>query len=103
MTQSEFVRTMVQAGRRDLEMPDAESSLASGTAGETDSTGDEMRATVLSELGPNDHLPWEELLERLTEDVEERLHEIMESLQSEGRVRYSRRDGGYTLAEGPDE
>jgi hypothetical protein len=97
MSQSEFVRTMVQAGRADFEPPapprgDDADAIESGNAGGTE------RERVLETLreGPRD---WEELLAELTADAETRLEEALTALQDAGRVRYSGRDGGYVLTD----
>jgi len=88
MSRSEFVRTMVQAGRRGF--------LDDSTADETDDSLATGVVTALRERGP---LSWDELRSQLTEDVETRLDDALETLQSENRVQYSGRDGGYTLTD----
>ncbi|MFB6164678.1 MAG: DUF5805 domain-containing protein [Haloarculaceae archaeon] len=93
MSQSEFVRTMVQAGRHGfaLEPPEAEQSGA-------DPQGEGLETRVLEILqreGPTD---WAELEELLTADIEARLDEALDELQAENAIKYSGRDGGYTLA-----
>jgi hypothetical protein len=96
MTQSEFVRTMVQAGRRDFEVPDPPGREESG---EGDGSG--LEPLVRGALDPEQHRSWDDLLEALTEDLEERLEETLASLQEENVVQYSGRRGGYTLVEEP--
>jgi len=110
MSQSEFVRTMVQAGRRDFEIPElsgdenaAEAEDRSVEADrETASTGDFERR-VKGALSASDHRSWDELLAELTDDIEDRLDETLQELQAANDVQYSGRHGGYTLAEDPDE
>lgn len=106
MSLAEYLRTMVQAGRRGFDLTDDDG----GSAGSTpvveegafrDATPgvDGLKSRVhevLLEAGVAD---WDELLAEVTGDVEERLDGALESLQSEGRVRYSGRDGGYTVVE----
>ncbi|WP_394742688.1 DUF5805 domain-containing protein [Natronococcus roseus] len=91
MSQSEFVRTMVQAGRRgfegDREEPGSPDADPGGNALET----------RLLELLSADTYTWEELLEAVSDDIESRLDETLEELQAENRVRYSGRHGGYTI------
>ncbi|WP_255170772.1 DUF5805 domain-containing protein [Natrononativus amylolyticus] len=91
MSQSEFVRSMVQAGRRgfesDREEPRSEDATPRGNALET---------RVLSLL-ESDTYSWEELLDAVSEDIESRLDEALEKLQAENEVRYSGRHGGYTV------
>ncbi|RQG89798.1 hypothetical protein EA462_07200 [Natrarchaeobius halalkaliphilus] len=91
MSQSEFVRTMVQAGRKGFtsgsEEPDSPAS---------DPGGNVLETRVL-ELLSTDTYSWDELLEAVSDDIESRLDETLEDLQSTNRIRYSGRHGGYTL------
>jgi hypothetical protein len=93
MSQSEFVRTMVQAGRRDFEVPAPEE------AGGGDDSG--LEPLVRDVLDPEDHRSWDDLLAALTDDLEERLETTLSELQAENVVQYSGRRGGYTLVEEP--
>lgn len=94
MSQSEFLSTMVQAGRRGFE-PTSESNTTSSDTTTTDSSDLEGRIeAVLADSGP---LSWDELVTELTDDIEERLDDALQDLQSENRVSYSGRSGGYTL------
>jgi hypothetical protein len=96
MSQSEFVRTMVQAGRRDFEVPERPST---EKPAEEASPGLEPR--VKDALRGEDHRSWDDLLEAVTDGVEDRLEEALESLQEENVVQYSGRHGGYRLVEEP--
>jgi len=85
MSQSEFLRTMVQAGRSEM-----------GLNGETEGTnpggsGLESRIRALLREGPRD---WEQLVAEFTTDLEA----TVESMQTEGELRYSQ-DEGYILEE----
>ena len=105
MSRAEFVRSMVQAGRRgfgsdsDSDKP-AETSEASQAEGGSDEPTPESHDTLETQIvgmlseGPRD---WDELLGALTADIEGRLDETLQELQDEGRVRYSGPDGGYVL------
>jgi hypothetical protein len=106
MSQSEFVRTMVQAGRKKFDVPAEGVSIAAeeeGTGGVTGGEGepDEGRfdQRVLDALSVEEHRGWETLLSRLSEDLEDRLEATLDDLQSADRVRYSGRHGGYTLVD----
>lgn len=92
MTQSEFIRTMVQAGRRDFSVDADDGSEASSTAG--------MTETVLDVFDDDEFLGWEEILDRVTDDVESRLEDAIERLQEANRIRYSGKNDGYTLVDG---
>ena len=106
MSQSEFVRTMVQAGRRGFdgggsERPDPQGTSAEdGSPAESDSGGDGgLNERVLSVLDSEEYLDWESLVEALTGDIESRLEDALQELQSRDEVRYSGRHGGYTRVE----
>lgn len=93
MSQSEFVRLMIQAGRRDFDLGD-ESSEAD-TDDETPRV-DGLEDRVLDALD-DDYCSWDELVRSLTDDIEERLETTLQHLQRENRIRYSGRHGGYTI------
>ncbi|WP_284013796.1 DUF5805 domain-containing protein [Halobaculum litoreum] len=115
MSQSEFVRTMVQAGRRDLGIADelgpprgveastdADREDPATTAGELEGAsppsnpgGDGLETPLLAALDREGVMSFDELVEAVAGDVEERVDETMGALQSRGLVRYSGRDGGY--------
>ncbi|NHN49699.1 hypothetical protein G9464_19195 [Halostella sp. JP-L12] len=108
MSQSEFVRTMVQAGRRgfdgggasersDPQGPNAEDGDPAGSDG---GDGDGLDDRVLSVLDGEEYLDWESLVESLTGDIESRLEDALQQLQSRDEVRYSGRHGGYTRVDG---
>ncbi|WP_440006444.1 DUF5805 domain-containing protein [Halomicrococcus sp. SG-WS-1] len=96
MSQSEFVRTMVQAGRRGFDLGSAEPSEGGSNPG-----GDGLEDAVLDILA-DEPLSWDELVERLAGDFEDRLDDALGDLQDENRVRYSGRHGGYVLVEAND-
>ncbi len=95
MSQSEFVKTMVQAGRRGFSVgqsssPEKTHSQGSNPGGD----GLESRVEQILADGPRS---WDDLIEEVRGDLEERLDETLDSLQDRNRVRYSGREGGYTL------
>jgi hypothetical protein len=115
MSQSEFVRTMVQAGRRELDL----AGDASGSAGSSndeskpgDSSGpveprspgvapggDGLEDRVLAVLESEGVCSWDELLETVVGDFEEQLDETMSELIESGPVTHSGLEGGYVLDE----
>jgi hypothetical protein len=98
MSRSEFVRTMVQAGRRQI--GDDPELAASPQADRTASTEEEsLEKEVLSLLAEADALAWEEVLAALTDDIESRLDDTLQELQESNEIRYSGRADGYVLAE----
>ena len=99
MSQSEFVRTMVQAGRSDFEVPERYGE-PEGEGSSDGEGGSEFEERVLDALSAADHRSWDELLSALTDDIEDRLDETLQDLQAANRVQYSGRHGGYSLAPG---
>lgn len=102
MSQSEFVRTMVQAGRRDFEIPDQGSdgdepdeNRGPHDVNETSAVFEER---VLDALSSTEYRSWDDLLATLTDDIEDRLDETLQALQAADAVRYSGRHGGYALS-----
>ena len=97
MSQSEFVRTMVQAGRRGFSTDDSGKPAEPDPSG-SDPRGDGLETRVEAALadGP---LSWEELTEAVVGDFEDRLEGALDELQDRNRVRYNGRKGGYTLTD----
>lgn len=97
MSLSEFVRTMVQAGRRGF--APTESTGEEEPASEGSDPGGrslERRVHAALESGPRS---WDELVDAVVGDVEDELEETLDDLQDRNRVRYSGRDGGYVLTD----
>ena len=103
MTQSEFVRTMVQAGRRGFLPKSRETIQDTDSSGGASSTanprGTGVEETVVAILSAEGALGWDQLLTRLTADVEDQLDDALADLQDANRLRYSGRDGGYVLTD----
>lgn len=106
MSLSEFVRTMVQAGRRGF-VPDGESIDESMDQSQTARQSEEISTEngdqsldeeVLRILAKREPLTWDELIAAITDDVESRLEGALNSLQAENRIQHSGRVGGYVLA-----
>jgi hypothetical protein len=106
MSRSEFVKTMVQAGRRGFEgatkpdsepTPSADSQELSAEADGHTQAPETLRETVVGALSADDYRSWDELLATVTDDIESQLEETLQDLQADNRVRYSGRHGGYTL------
>lgn len=109
MSQSEFVRAMVQAGRRGFgeSDEDADSSSPTGPSAQERNKENMLRQAggsgelserVVALLEREGTLSWEALVEALTDDIEERLDDTMAELQDDSKVRYSGRYGGYTIS-----
>ncbi|WP_411963535.1 DUF5805 domain-containing protein [Haloferax sp. YSMS24] len=114
MSQSEFVRTMVQAGRANFDVPErgdeatttpgvdgVKTGLQNGGSNQTESGENNagLQPRIIDTLEADSHRSWDDLVSALTDDIEDRLESALQDLQSSGRVVYSGRRGGYTLAE----
>lgn len=100
MSQSEFVRTMVQAGVRDLGLDGgAETPTRDAQAASAAEDGG-LESRVVAELRERDVAGWDALVDALAGDFEERLEAALASLDDDGVIRYSPREGGYVLREG---
>lgn len=106
MNQAEYVRTMVQAGRRGFNLY-TDGDPLNTNADDTAQTGskaitpgvDGLKDRVLEVLREAEFADWDELLAGVTEDIEERLEETLDDLQSADRIRYSGRHGGYAVVD----
>ena len=106
MSQSEFVKAMVQAGRRGFggngRSTDSTTATSSpepqGLDGE-DEENDDLERIVLSALEENPYMDWGELLESVIGDVEADLEETITMLQENNKITHSPRRGGYVLME----
>ncbi|ERG87932.1 MAG: hypothetical protein J07HX5_00073 [halophilic archaeon J07HX5] len=93
MSRSEFVRTMVQAGRRGFGAETTDQS----TGGDSERMDTDLGTQVESVLAERQPLSWEELLGAIAGDIENRVETAVEELQDAGRVRYSGPKNGYVL------
>jgi len=114
MSRSEFVRTMVQAGRRgftpggngsetpsqgapDIDNDSKSRNSVSDPTAEPTPTAD-VEDIVLGSIA-DECLSWDELRAELTADIERQLEETIDRLQEEGLIKHSPRQGGYVLVE----
>jgi hypothetical protein len=93
MSRSEFVKTMVQAGRAGFGADPARAGEGESSDHSSEPLAERVRA-VLAESGP---LSWEDLLAEVSGDIESRLEDALDELQDAGEVRHSGRQGGYVL------
>lgn len=106
VSQSEFVRMMVQAGRSELDLPtsrESEEQSVDSTQSSSASNGDLFRDRILETLSPDEPQGWDELVNALTGELETELDQTLEKLQQDNVIRYSGRQGGYIIREGHDE
>jgi len=106
MSRSEFVRTMVQAGRRGFgaEPPGEGTETRNSEERRDGGIGSErpLQERIVESLEEQGPLSWDELRETVAGDIEEQIESTLSELQSEGKVRHSGRKGGYVL-NGTDE
>jgi hypothetical protein len=95
MSLSEFVRAMVQSGRKPFELDPAEPDSHDATPGV-----DGLEEHVLDVLR-EDPCTWDELLDELSDHFADYLEETLEVLQSENQIQYNPRKG-YTVTDGAD-
>jgi len=95
MSRSEFVRSMVQAGRSKFDPDVGRDNEA--TNGQTGDGEQDLERQVLDALETSGPLSWDRLLAGITGDIEERLEETLSRLQADNRVQYSGRADGYVL------
>lgn len=102
MSRSEFVRSMVQAGRKgfnprgNIAETGMDDDTASQSAGPSESHS--LEEFIRESLGSGAR-SWDELHTELTEDIETDLEAALERLQEQNVIKYSGREGGYLLAE----
>lgn len=104
MSQSEFVRTMVQAGRSGFEPPESATEDSGENAEEAPSSDatpgvDGLQDRITDILSDGEYYEWDDLLAEMTNNLEDRLEEALQELQSNNEVTYSGRHGGYVLDE----
>jgi len=102
MSQSEFVRTMVQAGRSDFDVDvalDESGEAAVDSSADTGEPSGDLERLVTRALRREGSLGWDTLVETLTADLEDDLEAALENLQESNVVRYSGRDGGYVIVD----
>ena len=102
MSQSEFVRSMVQAGRRGFSLDGETGKPVEGDVPGSNPRGDGLKTAVHEILQRQGPLAWSELTEELIGDLEDDLEEALLELQADGRIRHSPRAGTYSIAGGGD-
>jgi hypothetical protein len=90
MSLSEFVRSMVQAGRRGFERGTGSADPDETPAGD----GPDLEDQIVAELRERDCLSWDDLVTAVTDDIES---ELERTLQESSRIQHSPRQGGYVL------
>ncbi|WP_290817540.1 DUF5805 domain-containing protein [Halovivax sp.] len=107
MSQSEFVRTMVQAGRSKIAVSTNSSTPSSSGVRPgfedrsdreaSDRGSNDFESRIRDVLESTDAMDWDQLVDALVDDVEAELDAALERLQADNEIRYSGRNGGYVL------
>lgn len=98
MSQSEFVRSMVQAGRRGFALEDDSGKPVEGDVPGSNPGSNGLKTDLLELLRSEGPLEWDELVRELTGDLETEIEAILDELQNENQVQHSGRRGGYRIA-----
>lgn len=95
MSQSEFVRSMVQAGRRGFSLGgETETPVEPGPT-RSNPRGNDLKSAILELLQEEGPLGWADLVEELTDDLESDLESALLELQADDRIQHSPREGNY--------
>ncbi|AHG03700.1 hypothetical protein HALDL1_08880 [Halobacterium sp. DL1] len=94
MSLSEFLRSMVQAGRRGF-LTDREEGGSEGS----DPRGQGLEDRVLATLSAEGVVSWDQLVDELSGDFEDRLDETVQALSEAGEIRFDPRRDGFVLQE----
>jgi len=103
MSQAEYVRSMVQAGRRSFDLgrsgndcmePSEERCFPAANPG-----GNGLKDRVLDILEYDGDADWEDIRAAVTDDIDDRLEKALSELQSEDTIKYSGRRDGYVVVE----
>lgn len=96
MSDAEYVRTMVQAGRRSFDLYTTDDAPETAVSDPTPGV-DGLEDRILEVLREEEFSDWDRLLAGVTDDIEDRLEGTLDDLQAAGRIKYSGRQGGYTV------
>jgi hypothetical protein len=103
MSQAEYVRSMVQAGRRsfDLGDGDGETSETREDGGPPDATPgvSGLKDRILEVVRAEGVAAWDDVRAGVTNDIDQRIEDALSELQADGVIRYSGRRDGYVEVE----
>lgn len=95
MTQTAFVKAMVQAGRHKI---DPTRGVTARSVENDETPGVEhYKSVILDVLADDDYTSWDNLVGEVTADVETKVEAAIEALQQANQIRYSGRHSGYIL------
>lgn len=107
MSQSEFVRTMVQAGRHGFGGIDGEPTDPGKPSSDREPQGSgpenglptDVESAVLRAIESEPYLEWDGIVRAVVGDVESEIEAAIESLDDRGEISYKPREGGYVRVE----
>lgn len=102
MSQSEFVRAMVQTGRRGFNLDGADTNPAETDVAGSNPRGNDLKSAILDLLDREGQLGWSDLVDELLGGLEGDIEDALITLQEQGRIQHSPRNGTYALVEGRD-
>jgi len=105
MSQAEYVRSMVQAGRRGFDLVgDGERTVTAEDRSSSDVyPGDSaLKDRILEVLRNAEVADWDDVRDGVTDDIDERIDGALSELQAEDAIRYSGRRDGYVVVEDGD-
>lgn len=97
MSQAEYVRSMVQAGRRSFTLDSIARNPQEPHSPDVTPGVDGLNDRVLEILREHSFPSWNQVLEALTGHIEEDLEDALEELQESNLIKYSGRHDGYTV------
>ncbi|MFC7212649.1 DUF5805 domain-containing protein [Saliphagus sp. GCM10025334] len=87
-----FIRAMINAGRRDFGLD------PQGTGDEDTTLDDLIEQRILTHLRQTGSLPTDEIVDGVTDEVEQSTTAALERLNDAGDIDYSVQDGGFVLS-----
>lgn len=97
MSQSEFLRTMVQAGRRGFLLDGETENPVEPEVPGSDPRGNGVKSTVLEILREEGPLEWDQLFESVAGEIESDLDEAVTALMDDGRISHRPRTGEFSI------
>ena len=103
MSQAEYVRSMVQAGRRGFDLVgDGERKAEDRSSSDVHPGDSALKDRILEVLRNAEVADWDDVRDGVTDDIDERIDGALSALQAEDVIRYSGRRDGYVVVEDGD-
>ena len=96
MNLSEFIRIMVQSGRRGFDIKYQRDIVNSDSKNMHETPGvTSLKIQILSLFNNENCLSWNDIVQSVTHSIEENIESTLKSLQEENLIQYNGRAGGY--------